>query len=151
METRPGATDAAAALDLVASSRAGLADRLVSPTWYHPCLGAMLGLFSASYALHSPAATVVALALFLAGALLMVRAYRRATGVFVNGLRAGAASRWAGAGGALSAATILAGVALDRGLDWRWAPVAAGVVAGVVTVVMGNRFDEALRTQLRRR
>ena len=151
METQPGASDAATALALVASSRAGLADRLVSPSWYHPCLGAMLGLFSASYALRSAAATFVALALLLVGGLLMVRAYRRATGVFVNGLRAGAASRWAGAGGALSAVTIVAGIALDRELDWRWALVAAGVVVAVVTVVMGNRFDEALRTQLRRR
>jgi len=142
--------DATSALDLVASSRAGLADRLVSPAWYHPCLGGLLGLFSASYALRSPAVTAVALALFLAGALVLVRAYRRATGVFVNGLRSGAASRWAGAGGALSAAAILGGIALDRGLDLRWAPLAAGVVAGGVTVVFGNRFDEALRAQLRR-
>jgi len=143
--------DAASALDLVSASRAGLADRLVTPSWYHPCLGGLLGLFSASYALRSPVVTVVALALYLVGCLALVRAYRRATGVFVNGLRAGAASRWAAAGGAVSAAAILAGVALDRGLDWRWAPLAAGLVAAVATVVFGNRFDEALRAQLRRR
>ena len=43
METDPGRADAAAALDLVAASRAALADRLVTPWWYHPALGVLVG------------------------------------------------------------------------------------------------------------
>ena len=141
--------DAACALDLVAASRAGLADRLVTPAWYHPVCGLLFGAFACAYVAGSTPVRLLALAVLLAGTLLLVRAYRSATGVWVSGWRAGAATRWARALGVVLAVCLLGGLALYRGLDWRPAPVVAGLVVLVATVALGRRFDETLRADLR--
>lgn len=151
METQPPPDDAVAALDLVHHARTALADRLVTPWWYHPVLGLLLGAFLASYAVGSGLAIGIGVVLYGVGVGMLTRRYRQITGVWVNGLRAGSASRWAWALGAVALVAFLAGLGLDRGLGQRWGLPAAGLLVAVATVVLGRRFDEALRAQLRRR
>jgi hypothetical protein len=144
-------SDPARALDEVARSRARLADRLVTPWWYHPALGLMAGVLVATPAARSTAVTAAVLALYGVGVSLLVQAYRARTGVWVNGLRGGRASRWAVALGVVIAVAFLTGITLDKALDWRAAPLAAGVVTGLATVLLGRQFDESLRRELRQR
>jgi drug/metabolite transporter (DMT)-like permease len=143
------ATEAGAALLAVRKQRAAAADRLVSPWWYHPCLGVLVGALLAAQATHSPAVQSIAAVAILFGVGVLAGSYRRRTGLWVSGYRRGPAGRVTLALVAAYLACALAAGFLDFELGQRWAFVAAGAVAAIVTVVLGRRFDEALRDELR--
>jgi hypothetical protein len=143
------ATEAGAALMAVQKQRSAVADRLVTPWWYHPCLGVLAGVIIAVQAAHSPAATAIGVGVAVAGMGFLSASYQRITGVWVSGCRRGRAGRITLALVASYVALLVAAGALDYGLGQRWAYVAAGAVAVVVTVVLGHRFDEVLREELR--
>lgn len=140
--------DPAAALTLVAGSRARLADRLVTPWWYHPVLGVLVGGVVASQALPSPWA-MLALPVYLIGWALLVRSYRRLTGVWISGFHPAAPKGvlWGVLVGV--ALLVLTAAVLDVGFDLWWAPVIAGVLAVPIVVVGGRSFDRVLRASLR--
>src|SRR5262245_56728880 len=133
------------ALDLVTSSRADVADRLVTPWWYHPILGVLSGVLIAAPATRSPSGVFIALSFFFVGCGALMLAYRRMTGVWVSGFNAGRASLWAGALGAICGLGYLASYILAFAFGW-W-PVSLGlaVLAVPATVLLGRRFDTALR------
>ncbi len=140
---------AAAALGLVQSSRADLADRLVTPRWYHPVLGLLAGGLVLGYASDRLLVRYGALAGFLLGTLLLVQAYRRLTGVWVSGYHPGPARRWAVALGVTLGALLLVSLglrALTGTLAWSVVPA---VVVVPLTVVLGGRYDRALCAGLR--
>ena len=91
--------DASAALGLVRSSRADLADRLVTPWWYHLVLGLLSAGLIVGYSFPRLVVRYGTLAAFLLGTLLLVQAYKRLTGLWVNGFHPGPARRWAVFGG----------------------------------------------------
>lgn len=148
MESQPEALDPQQALALVSSSRAEIADRLVTPWWYHPVLGLLVGGLIAAQALPV-FATLVVLPVYGLGVGLLVAAYRRTTGLWISGFHPAAPKRpvWLlmGAVGGL----FLAAAVLQRGFGLTAAPVVAGVLVVPVVVVVGRRFDEALRAALR--
>jgi hypothetical protein len=140
---------AADALDLVKSTRSELADRLITPWWYHPILGLMAAWVIAAPATHSIVVWYAAMALFAVGCGLLARTYRAKTGVWVSGTNAGAASRWAWA---LALVLVAAGgfSALAAILFDAWPVSIAVALAQIpVTVLIGRRFDDVLRRQLR--
>ena len=144
--------DAAVALKQIADARAALAERLVSPWWYYPAAGVIVGGFVAQLALAGMWAVrvPVMLVLMLAGGLWLPSAYRKATG-FSGGRPPGLPARlW-------RLALVLVGVALfHEGLAvrgaWGWVgPVLLGIVAVPVVIVVMHRYDAAVRAALRRR
>jgi hypothetical protein len=142
-------SQAGAALLAVRRQRAAAADRLVTPWWYHPALGLLVGGVVAAQAAHSALVRALALALFFVGVGVLVRAYRRLTGVWVSGYRRGPAGRVTAALVGAYLACLLAGAVLDYALGYAWGFVAAGAAIAVLTVVLGRRFDVALREELR--
>jgi len=145
------ADDARSALNSVAAQRALVADRLITPWWYHPILGGLLGICLASCATHSIPLILTAEAVYFVGLAFLVRAYRRLTGVWVIGYRKGHAGRVMGALIASFVGLILVAVVLDYGFGFRWAFAGAGIVVVPVVVALGHRFDDALRADLRSR
>lgn len=148
-EREIGEVEAAEALAAVEVTREQLADRLVTPVWYHPTLGLLAGGLIASAELDDLALFLAALLVYAVGCGVLVSSYRRLTGVWVSGMRRGPAGRIS----VLLVGTlyVIAGVAalLGLALGVPGAFLAGGVVAFVAVVVLGRRFDEALRRELR--
>jgi hypothetical protein len=144
--------DAAKALAEVQTARSAMADRLVTPWWYHPALGLLYaGLVLAWGLLDDGKARLLVAIPFFAGLAGLVVLYRRLTGVWVNGHEAGPAARWAWAMGILYGVVLLA--AHFGGRAGLGAEVLIALSAAVVaaTIVVGRRFDAAYRAHLRGR
>jgi hypothetical protein len=140
--------DAARMLAEVQAANAELARRAVAPVWYHPALGLLAG--GMVVALNAPAPWAMAYnVVFLVGCGLLVLAYRRKTGLWINGYRKGR-TRWIAVGlGVGFAALALGGVWLKRehGLDW--APWAGGAAVFVLATIAGFGWEAAFRRDLR--
>lgn len=143
--------EAAQALATITATRASLADRLVTPWWYHPAIGLLLGGLVASQAIDSVALRNLVLVPYFAGVFALMSAYRKRTGLWVNGMLVGAGRRYVIALavilGVLFVISVLGGV--GAGKDW--IPLAAGATCVPVVVYLGRRFDRALRADLRGR
>lgn len=138
-------------LAVIAEARAALADRLTTPWWYHPALGLLMAGYVLAISFASTAVRTAAGVLFLAGGWGLVSVYRRLTGVWVSGFDAGRASRWAKATGALVGSVLAAAWAVAYWTELTWPAWCLAAVAFVGAVVLGRRFDTALRAQLRAR
>jgi hypothetical protein len=121
----------------------------VTPFWYHPTLALLAGGVIASAELDDLAVFLSALLVYGVGAGVLVSSYRRLTGVWVGGLLRGPAGRVS----VLLVGTVyvIAGLSALFGLavGVPGAFVVGGAAAFVVVVVLGRRFDEALRRELR--
>ena len=84
-----------ASLQAVAAARRAAADRLVTPWWYHPVLGALFAGYAVSIALGNAWVLLGGIVVFFAGLALLVSAYRRKTGIWLSGFQAGGATKWA--------------------------------------------------------
>lgn len=149
-EHRPGREDepSPAALYAIGNQRGHLADRLVTPRWYHPVQGGALALLVASFATRRLAVVAAAALLYAVVLVVLPHAYRRSTGVWVDAPTPPQAARVARSLGwtalvALVVALVTAGVGL-----WP-VPLVAAVLAFWRTQVLGARFDDALREELR--
>jgi len=92
---------------------------------------------------------IVAILVFLVGLPMLVSAYKRQTGVWIWGFSAGRASIWSVLMGLLLLLAFLGMTYLheDAGLVWPVWVIGALIVPMVV--VVGHRFDKAVRNQLR--
>lgn len=132
----------------VRAANAELAKRAVAPIWYHPALGLLAGGYVAIQAAPIPA-QLVYFAVFLLGLAGLVYAYRRKTGMWISGLRAGR-TRWVAA--ALAVAMVATfGIAawLERRVGIHGAFLVGGVVIAVITTVQGFVWEAAFRRDLR--
>jgi hypothetical protein len=141
------ADDARAQLGALALDRAALADRLVTPAWYHPVLAALVFVFVAGAA--SERWWIVSFTVYCAGLVWLTTTYRKITGMWANGwTRLGGRGLAAGLFALLLAAIAVSyAVRFDR-LAWWWALVSAAVAA-LGTLWIGPRFDAACRAALR--
>ncbi|MDP9793565.1 hypothetical protein J2S43_002077 [Catenuloplanes nepalensis] len=141
--------DPAAQLAAISEARSTLADRLVTPWWYHPVLGLAAAGFVVGYGFGNTVVRLASALAFILVCLGLAHVYKRRAGVWVSGLDAGRAGRWAKATGALVGITAITAWAIGSytGLDWLIWCIAA--FAFVAAVVVGRRFDAALRAQLR--
>jgi hypothetical protein len=149
MENEIRVEEAKEALGLVKSSQADVAERLITPWWYHTVLGVLEAGLIVAPAARSPIVLVGALFLFGIGLGTLVTVYRRMTAVWVTGYNAGRASSWAFALGAIAGLAYVISIAAAIGLGWWQVSVAMAVIVVPVTIVLGRRFDDALRGQLR--
>lgn len=145
--------DPVAALADVGDARRAVADRLITPWWYHPALGIIIAaiLLVAALDLHN----LVRLPVALAGAVgigLLVGAYQRTTGLWVDMRTLGPTSRrwWLAYATVVLVLTVasLAPTATDRALP-TWLALLLAAVALVATIVLGRRVDDAMRAEIR--
>jgi hypothetical protein len=137
-----------AALYAIGNQRGHLADRLVTPWWYHPTLGGALALFVASFATRSLVVVGAGALVYLAALVSLPRLYRRATGVWVQDHTPGRAQRWARALGFSAVGCLVVGMTAAAVGAWPVTLLVAAVAFGT-TQVFGRRFDEELREELR--
>ena len=135
---------AAAQLAALRADRVALADRVVAPWWYDVTLGLLLFGFLSSYAFDSLWVTFPALVVFLVGLGVLVAAYRRITGIWVNVTRGAMAAWMVVVLPVLGAAFVLA-----EGFDQHWAMVVAGAVLGLAVVLLGRHWSRRYDAQLR--
>ncbi|HHX85303.1 MAG TPA: hypothetical protein GX694_08245 [Actinomycetales bacterium] len=142
--------DPRSALADVATAREAVADRLVTPWWYHPVLGALLAVLVLVNVIEVPTAVALPVILLCAvGFLLLGAAYKKITGMWVDLRNTGPRSRawWAG-----YAVVVLVMVLVPVLFDVRlglWAGVGVAVVVFAVTVLVGRKIDAELRAEIR--
>lgn len=142
--------EAAANLAVIAQARAAVADRLITPWWYHPVFGLLLAGYVLGVSLGTTPVRLIVALLFMAACLALAVAYRKLTGVWVSGLDAGGrAGWWAKALGVFLGVVAGAGWAVTHWTDLTWPAYCLAAVALAGGVVLGRRFDAALRAQLR--
>lgn len=141
--------NAAEQLAAINDSRAAAADRLITPWWYHPVLGLLVAGYTVAYSLGNTVVRLVGVLVFLGACVALIRAYRHLTGIWISGHRAGRASRWAYAMGGLIGIGLAGGLGIAAFTDLRWAVWVIAAVLFVGVIVLGHRFDRAVRAQLR--
>jgi len=141
--------DPATALATVSQSRAALAERVITPVWYHPILGLAIGLFFASYGTHNWWVITPAEALLFVVCFVLRAAYRRITGVWMSGYRRGRTRPATFTLLAILVALPVGAAVLDEHAHVHWAWYAAGALAVPSVIVFGRWFDELLRAELR--
>jgi hypothetical protein len=137
--------DPEAALAAIARQRQDAAERLVTPWWYHPALGVLIGGLIAVQGTHSTVLKSVVPIAAMAGVGVLVAAYKRRTGLWVSGHRRGAPGRWTAA----LVVGYLAAFAVAAGFGSLAASIPAAVFVALFTIVVGRGFDEALRREIR--
>ncbi|GAA2130922.1 hypothetical protein [Glycomyces algeriensis] len=151
MESQLTPQEAQAALAAVDESRSDIADRLITPWWYHPVLGVLIGglITVATIGVAFPTLIGV-LAVYAVGVYLLMSAYRRKTGVWMNGFGGGPRARRSLV--LLFATTLLiaiAGSVFSMGLEIRWTAVLTGLAVALTMTFWGRRYDALLRAELR--
>ena len=141
------AEQAARALESLGEARAQLARRARAPWWYHPAAGLLTGGMVAAQALPRPG---VALPLFVAGFLLLVHAYRKHTGLWVNGLRWGR-TLWVMLP-LLAASTVVLFVSVRYGYarGQRDVSLYCGATLALLVTAAGPLWERAFRADLAR-
>lgn len=147
MTTTVDPAEAARQLAALEQYNADLARRVVAPWWYHPALGLVTGSMIAMLA--APLVwRLVHLAFVFGASWLLIQGYKRRTGVWVHGWRAGR-TRWVSAGLAalvLTVGLVSVGLWLATG-ETLIHLVSAGVVALAVTAA-GPLWEAAFRRDL---
>ncbi|XVX21561.1 hypothetical protein ACQP1U_06770 [Actinomycetota bacterium] len=142
------------ALATAADSRRHLADRLVTPIWYHPLVG--VTLFMLCCAIGMPEGSLerktrlyLIVGATLINTLLLPWLYRRRTGVTMQ-QATGARSRRFFLLGMIPFAAVFVAAGANHLLDGpTWVPLVLGAVAFIGSIVFGRSYDNALRTDLR--
>jgi len=135
------------ALDLLQAANRRIAERAEPPRRYHAALGLLVGGLVAVQDAPLPW-RVAYFAPYVLGLLLLMRVYRRHTGLWIFGYRAGR-TRWVALGAAALAATLLGLAAWMRQEGHlRGAFMVAGVLVAAVVTAMGYIWHWAYRRDL---
>lgn len=140
-------SDPQAALDLISDANRRLARRAKAPVWYHYALGLLVGGLAAVQAAGIPW-NIAYYVVYGAGLWLLVRAYRRHTGMWIPGYRAGR-TRWVAVIlAALVGGLFLGAVVIDRRTGAHEVYLIAGALLAVVTTIGGYVWEAAFRRDL---
>lgn len=140
--------DALRMLAEVEAANTDLAERAKAPVWYHGALGLLIGGIVAVQAAPIPARFAY-YGLYAVGLVLLVRAYKRHTGMWISGYRAGR-TRWVAVGLA-TLAILCAAIAvwLERERHLTAAPLVFGAIVAVIVTIGGFVWEAAFRADLR--
>ena len=136
-------------LSIITEARAAVADRLITPWWYHPILGLLVVGYLVGISLGGTTVRLITAVLFAIGCGLLVRTYRHLTGVWASGVNAGRAIRWARALAAVVVVCLTVSWGIAYWTELTWPVWCLAVVVFIGTISLGRRFDTALRAQLR--
>ncbi|WP_433790595.1 hypothetical protein [Actinoplanes sp. CA-252034] len=141
------ATDARAALRLVAEAKARAASRAVAPWWLHAGLGVVFTVAFASMSFRGIIGST-GFPLAMAAAVGLFHALRVRTGLSFDRYTATPGTRrlsliWLAGLLVIS----VSGMVLEWGFAVRWSLVVAGVLIGLMTVVLSPAIDRALRRE----
>jgi hypothetical protein len=139
--------DPGAALQAMQLANREMAERAKAPGWYHAALGLLMGGLAASWELPIPY-NLAYLPVCFGGMALLVMAYRRKTGMWINGYRAGRTRRVALLFLIVCLAVMYAGMGLKLGLKIDGAPLVAGVIVAAITTWAGYAWERAYRRDL---
>lgn len=140
--------DALRMLAEVEAANSDMAERAKAPTWYHPVFGLLMGGLVAVQGQAAPA-KLSYYVIFLIAIALLARAYKRHTGMWINGYRAGR-TRWVAVGlAALSTLSMLIAVWLQRERGLTAAPLVFGALIAVIVTIGGFVWEAAFRADLR--
>jgi hypothetical protein len=136
------------ALTLARSIRERMAARAATPSWYAPLYGLFSGMLVMGGGLPQPIGlSIVALAIVSIG--LLYQRWTQASGLSVNGYRAGT-TRLIAIGLVIAlVALMMAGLLLRETFGLEWAPIACGAVAALVAAFASAAWDRAWRAQIR--
>jgi hypothetical protein len=149
-EPRLDSSTAAAQLAALHSDRAQLAERVVPPWWYDPCLGLVVFVLVSAISLRNAGwVYFAALGVGLLGLWALVTAYKRITGLWVSGFRRGRTRRVVRVWVSGYLAVAVAGLVADQEFGVRWAMIAAGAVLGVALTFLGRWWTRIYVTELR--
>lgn len=140
--------DASRMLAEVQAANAELAKRAVVPIWYHPALGLMVG---GLIAVQGSELTFVGAyyAVFSIGLVMLMAAYKKHTGLWINGYRPGR-TRVVAIGLAVTVTLIMWGsLWLHRSAGVTWAMLLGGGISAVITTAGGFVWEAAFRRDLR--
>ena len=141
--------EARAALDALAADRSALADRVRTPRWYNPSLGAIVAVLVASPAVGSTSLRTSLVTLAIVGLVLLLLGYKQATGFSATLFDAGARSLARGiVVGVLVMLLFAASMALAATDHEPWV-LATALGAFVVMVVGGAVYDRVWAEELR--
>ncbi|MFG3340397.1 hypothetical protein [Glycomyces sp. NPDC048151] len=151
MESELTPQEAQAALAAVHESRSDMADRLITPWWYHPVLGVLVGgLVAVATSGVAFPILIGVLAVYGVGLYLLVTAYRRKARVWLSGFDGGPKSRRSAT--AMLVATLaitIAGSVFSIGLEIRWTALLTGLAVAAAVTVWGRHYDKVVRAELR--
>lgn len=145
--------DPLTALADVDAARHSVADRLITPWWYHPTLGAIIAAIVLVGALDLP--NLVRLPVALLGAVgigLLVGVYQRLTGLWVDVRNLGPTSRKWWLTYAVVVAVVVGASLIPTAVGGAlpaWSALSLAAVALVSTIVLGRGMDNALRAEIR--
>jgi len=132
----------------VDAANADLAERARAPAWYHPALGLLIGGLCAVQA--APVAVMIGYyVVFLVGLLSLIRAYKRHTGMWIGGYRAGRTRLVAVGLAVITTGLMLLSVWLFRERHETAAPLIFGGVIAVFVTIGGFVWEAAFRADLR--
>ena len=135
------------ALNQIAAANREMADRVKAPGWYNWSLALGVGGLLAVQEAPLPFIFGYEVA-FLIGIAILVRAYRRRSGVWIPGYRAGR-TRWVAIGGALVYAVLFMGsVWLYREMGIRGACIVGGIVLAGLARMHCYIWEKAYRRDL---
>lgn len=143
--------DPLTALHDVDDSRAAIAERVVTPWWYHPCLGFVIAAIVVISGAGLPRNVVLVIVFgAMVSLVFLVHAYKRVTGLWVTLQSAGPRSRRAWL---MYSIPTMGCVFVTSDLSGRlplWVLGLLAVAVFVATVVCGRHTDYVLREEIRR-
>ena len=147
---RPRSYDPAAALGDTTAARHRMAERMITPWWYHPVLGLAAGFFALALAWGSGLVVMVGAAAVLGVGFALKYVYQRMTGLWIGPEQLGPRSgRWFWGYMALLAAVLLFVVFAEDLKAPGWTVPAGAAVLLVGTIVLGRTMDSRLRAEIR--
>ncbi len=143
------ADEARAALRGLDADGARLAQHMVTPWWYHPALGVIVAVVVAAQALPGSASTIaVALAVIAIPVLLL--AHTRRYGISTTNPVGPRSRRLLLAMLGILLLAMVAGVVVTLSDSPSWWVLVPAALAGVAMIVLGRRYDDALRDEVAR-
>ena len=144
---RPTSAEARDALSALDADGASLAERMVTPWWYHLCLGLIVAVLTGAQALPG-AYSIIVIALGIIAIPLLTTAYNQRYGISTTQPAGPRSRRLLFIAVAFLVVAMVSALVLkltEQNPAWGLVPAA---VAAVATVLIGRRYDDALRAEL---
>lgn len=143
----PTATEARAALDALDTDATQLAERIVTPWWYHVALGALVALVIGAVAIPQVSPAVV-VPFFVIAIPTLLHVYTSRYGVSTSRPSGPRSRRALLLSLAVLVVLLIAAVLIEKSSLSTWWAVLPTAASFAATVVLGRRYDAVLRAEV---